>query len=302
MTRSRRGPEGSLRRRPAPICLAGILLAGLLCAPAAAAEAVAAEAPAYCRERFVRDYEAPLREMPRRHPPPEGELPFGPRNFGIHRIDRTPLAFEGSRFGYRFGGKHEGARVLDLGWRAVAVARAVDRRGRARRVVGERRRQVGRIKDLEALEVAFPAEHPGFFRVDLRIATLDGRRHVAYRDYFRVLRRSNEVGIRVSAESVHPGEPVWGLLENPGAGRLSTRGHLDLERAEGDAWAPVTTPPTPRSVMGVRWIIGPGEVGWCQRFDVPADAAPGSYRFSAPVNLANTQKRVTVTEPFVVAP
>ncbi|HEX5990339.1 MAG TPA: hypothetical protein VFY75_09020 [Solirubrobacterales bacterium] len=297
MKRSRREPEGSPRRRSAPICLAGILLASLACAPVAAAEV-----PSFCGERYVRDYAAPLREMPRQHPPPEGELPFGPRNFGIHRINRTPLAFEGSRFGYRFGGKHEGARVLDLGWRAVAVARAVDRRGRVRRTVGERRWQVERIKDLDALEIAFPADHPGFFRIDLRIETLDGRRRVAYRDYFRVLRRSSEVGIRVSAESVHPGEPVWGLLENPGAGQLSTRGYLDLERYEGDAWVPVPLPPTPRSVMGIGWIIGPGEVGWCQRFDVPADAAPGSYRFSTPVNLANTQKRVLVTGAFVVSP
>lgn len=297
MTRLRRGPSGSPRRRPAPICLAALLLASLLCAPAAMAEA-----PAFCHERFVRDYEAPLREMPRQDPPPEGELPFGPRNFGIHRIDRTPLAFEGSHFGYRFGGKHEGARVLDLGWRALAVARVVDTHGRAKRVAGSRHWRVNRVKDLDPLEIAFPAEHPGFYRVDLRIATLDGRRQVAYRDYFRVLRRSNDVSIRVSAGSVRPGETIWGLLENRGAGQLSTRGYLDLERTEGDAWAPVPLPPTPRSVMGVGWIIGPGEVGWCQRFDVPADAVPGRYRFSTPVNLANTQKRVTVTGPFVVAP
>lgn len=297
MTRLRRGPEGSLRRRPPPICLAGLLLASLLCAPSAAAEA-----PAFCHERYVRDYEAPLREMPRQNPPPEGELPFGPRNFGIHRIDRTPLAFEGSRFGYRFGGKHEGARVLDLDWQASATARVVDAHGRVKRVVGSRHWRVHRVKDLDPLEIAFPADHPGFYRIDLRIATLDGRRHVAYRDYFRVLRRSNEVSIRVSAESVRPGESIWGLLQNRGAGQLSTRGYLDLERADGDAWVPVPLPPTPRSVMGANWLIGPGEVGWCRRFDVPADAVPGPYRFSTPVNLANTQKQVTVTGRFSVAP
>jgi hypothetical protein len=297
VTRLRRGPEASPRRRTAPSLLVGLLLAGLACAPAAAAEA-----PAFCGERFVRDYEAPLREMPRQHPSPEGELPFGPRNFGIHRIDRTPLALEGRRFGYRFGGKNEGARVLDLDWRASAVARAVDARGRAGAVVGRRHWRAHRIKDLSPLEIAFPADHPGYFRVDLRIATLDGRRHLAYRDYFRVLRRSNEVGVRVSAESVRPGEPVWGLLENAGAGQLSTLGYLELERAEAGAWVSVPLPPTPRSVMGVRWVIGPGEVGWCQRFDVPADAVSGLYRFSTPVNLANTQKQVRATGSFTVAP
>jgi hypothetical protein len=296
VTRLRRGPEGSRWRWLAPICLAGFL-ASLACAPLAAAES-----PSFCRERFVRDYEAPLRGMPRQHPPPEGELPFGPRNFGIHRIDRTPLALEGSRFGYRFGGKNERSRVLNLNWRASATARAVDAHGRVKRTIGSRRWRVHRVKDLEPLEIAFPADHPGFFRVDLRIATLDGRRHVAYRDYFRVLRRSNEVAIRVSAESVRPGESVWGLLENRGAGQLSTRGYLDLERVEQGAWVPVPLPPSPESVMGIHWLIGPGEVGRCQRFDVPADAAPGLYRFSVPANLANTQKRVRVTGQFAVAP
>lgn len=297
MRRSRRGRRCSPRRGSVPICLAVLLLASVLCAPADAGAA-----PSFCQERYVRDYEAPLREMPRGNPPPEGELPFGPRNFGIHRIDRTPLALEGSHFGYRFGGKHEGTRVLDLGWRAVAVARAVDRYGRVRRIVGKRQWRVERIKDLDALEIAFPADHPGFFRIDLRISTLDARRHVAYRDYFRVLRRSSEVALRVSAESIHPGEVIWAQLENPGAGNIFTRELLHLERAEAAAWVPVPLPPTPSSVMGVGWLIGPGEAATCQRVDVPADAVAGSYRFSTQVNLANTGKRVTVTAPFVVAP
>jgi hypothetical protein len=297
VTRSRRGPEGSPWRRLAPVWVAGVLLASLVCAPVAAAEA-----PPFCHERLVRDYEAPLRELPHRHPPPQGELPFGPRNFGIHRIDRSPLAFEGSRFGYRFGAKNERARVLNLNWRVSAVARVADASGRVKRAYGVRRWRVHRVKDLEPLEIAFPAVHPGFYRVDLRIATLDGRRHLAYRDYFRVLRRSNDVEIEVSAESVRPGETVWGLLENPGAGQLTTHGYLGMERLEGAAWVSVPLPPTPESVLGVTWLIGPGEAGGCQRWDVPADASPGAYRFSTPVNLANTRKKVTVTGPFTVAP
>jgi hypothetical protein len=298
VTRSRRGPEGS-RRRLAPICLAAALLASLVCVPGLAA---AAEAPSFCRERFVRDYEAPLREMPHLRPPPQGELPFGPRNFGIHRIDRTPLVLQGSRFGYRFGGKNEGSRVLDLRWRATAVARLVSREGRVRRVVGKRRWRVERVKDLEKLELAFPAEHAGFYRVDLRLATLGGRRHVAYRDYFRVLKRSNDVLIELSGDSVHRGEPVWGALEYPGAGNLTSRGYLEVEREEEGTWVPVPRPPSARSVAGWNWLLSSGEIGYCDRFDVPPDAAPGTYRFSTAVNLANTQKKVRVTAPFAVVP
>jgi hypothetical protein len=150
--------------------------------------------------------------------------------------------------------------------------------------------------------LAFPAEHPGFYRVDLRIASLDGRRHVAYRDYFRVLRRSNDIAIALSAESVHPGESIWGALEYPGAGNLSTRGYLGVERDEGGTWVPVPQPPTARSVAGWNWLLSSGEIAHCDRFDVPLDAVPGTYRFSTPVNLSNTQEKVTVAAPFTVAP
>jgi hypothetical protein len=302
VTRLRRGPKGSPRRRLAPVLIGVLVLASFACVPAAGADPAAGVEAPFCHQRYVRDYQAPLREMPRPHPPPEGELPFGPRNFGIHRIDRTPAVLEGSRFGYRFGGKHEGTRVLDLGWRAVAVAWSVDRRGRRRGLLGKRRWQVERIKDLDALEIAFPADHPGFFRIDLRIVARQGLRHVGYRDYFRVLRRSNEVSIGVSAATVHPGESIWARLENAGAGQLSSPGYLNLERAEGEAWVPISIPPTPRSVMGVRWLLGPGEIAWCQRLDVPADAAPGSYRFSTPINLANTGNQTTATGSFLVVP
>ena len=299
MRRSRRGPKGSPRRRWAPVCVAGAFLVALLCtaAPAAAAP------PAFCLEPYARDYEAPLREMPRQDPPPEGELPFGPRNFVIHRIDRSPVALEGSRFGYRFGAKNESFRVLDLNWRARATALAVSPNGRVRRVVDSRQWRVRRVKDLDPLQIAFPAEHPGFFRIDLRLATLDGRKRASYREHFRVLRRSTDVAIRLNGESFRPGEAVFGLIENRGAGKIIVPGWLELERAEGAAWAKVPQPPSPEFVMRDRWWMWPGEAARCHRFDVPAGTAPGRYRFSASAYVVNEQRRRTIAAEFqVVAP
>lgn len=297
MSRRERGPEGPSRCRRVPLWLVGLSLASLFYAPGASAER-----PAFCGERYARDYEAPLRGMPRQHPPPQGELPFGPRNFSIHRIDRTPVVLEGSHFGYRFGGKNEGHRVLDLGWSVSATAWVVDADGHGRRRLGTRRWRARRAKDLDPLQLAFPAERPGFFRVDLRFSTLSGHTLAAYRDYFRVLRRRTDIGIRTGGEGFHPGEAVYGLLENLGAGKVIVPTSLDVERAEGSSWVEVPQPPSPESVMGGTWWLESGEAARCHRFDVPPGAPSGSYRFSASVYVVNEQRRETVTAPFQIAP
>lgn len=297
MRSSRRGPSGPPRRLGALLCFAGLALAGLVVVPAAAAEA-----PAFCHQRFVRDYEAPLREMPRQHPPPKGELPFGPRNFSIHRIGNRSIALQGADFGYRFGGKNEPARVLDLRWHAKATLRAVDSKGRVRRLLGVRQWRVKRVKELDPLQLSFPAEHPGFFRVDLLFETLSGRRLGSYRDYFRVLRRSTDVGLRLSGTSFHPGEVAFVEIANRGAGWISGRGDLALERDEGGIWASVPLPPTPESVRDIRWLIGPGEAGGCERLSLPADLTAGLYRFSAPVYVVDDKEQRALQAPFEVVP
>lgn len=293
----RRGPNRPVWRWRAPLCLAGVALASLFCAAGAAAER-----PAFCEERYARDYEAPLRGMPGSHPPPQGELPFGPRNFSIHRIDRTPLVLEGGHFGYRFGGKNEGHRVLDLGWKASAIAWVVDATGHRQRLLGIHRWHVRKVKDLGKLQLAFPARRPGFFRIDLRFSTLSGHRLASFRDYFRVLRRSTDVDIRTNGESFHVGEAVYGLLENRGAGTIVAPAFLEVERSESGSWIEVPQPPSPESIMRERWWMESGEVSRCHSFDLPLDAPSGSYRFSASVYVVNEQRRETVTAPFQVAP
>ena len=295
MSRSRLRPEGLSRRWATPLVLAGIALAGLAGAPAAAAEG-----PVFCHERFVRDYEAPLRQMPAAHPPPQGELPFGPRNFGIHPIGLSPLALEGASFGYRFGGKNEGYRVLRLGWQVKATFRAVARDGRVRRVLGVKSWRARRVKDLDPLQLSMPAAHPGFFRIDLSFETLSGRRLGSYRDYFRVLRRSTDVGVEIDGQSFHPGEAIFARIGNRGAGTVWGTGEFELEREEGASWLQVPLAPTPESVRRIRWLIGPGEAGSCHRLELPSTAGPGVYRLSMPIYVVNEQKRRTLDSRFEI--
>jgi hypothetical protein len=297
VTRSQRGPEGSLRRRLAPVWVAGVLLASLACASAAAAEA-----PPLCHERFARDYEAPLREMPQQNPPPEGELPFGPRNFSIFRPEWKPVVLQGSNLGYRFAAKNAQGRVLRLDWELSAVLRSVNREGHVMKILARRHHRVGDADNLDQLDLTFPADHAGYYRIDVRIKSFKSGQSVRYREYWRVLKRSVRIEIATSASSLHRGETIWGKVRNPGASRITAPVFLDLQRYEGSDWVGVEQPPSPASVMRPSWWLGPGENSTCHRYDVPADAVPGLYRFVDSVYATQLQRRVTVTAPFLAEP
>jgi hypothetical protein len=275
---------GLVRRGALPI--AALVLAFALAA-VGPATAAADTPPPMCEREFAVDYAAPLAAMPNQAPPPEGELPFGPHNFGIHRIEAAQVALQGSNFGYRFAAKGAGTRKIDLGWRATATLRQVTVSGEPGPVLSRRGWRVRRVKNLNSLQLSFPAERAGFFRVDLRFGRLDGHPLGSYRDYFRVLRRSVDVKVAVSAAAVHRGEPVYAQLENRGASRLSSRHSLGLERRAADGgWVEVAQAPTPETVIGTSWLLYAGELLSCQRYEVPLGTVPGRYRFAAAVNVA----------------
>jgi hypothetical protein len=261
----------------------------------------------FCKRRLAVDYAAPLAGMPGAHPLPEGELPFGPRNFSVatvgHIIGRPHVALVGSNFGYTFAGKNNPYRVLDLGWRFEATAWAVDRDGRVLRRLGTRGWHVTKVKELSTLQVAFPAKQPGFIRVDVRITTLAGRTLGRYRDYFRLLEPSADVRLAVDDASVHPGERVVGLVENHGAANLSdVSPFFEVEHLSAGVWSTVPQPPSPQSIAGWGWFLTPGENGRCYGYVVPADAAPGRYRFSASASayVVNLKRKETLTAGFEV--
>ena len=265
----------------------------------------AAEGSAFCKRRLAVDYAAPLAGMPGAHPLPEGELPFGPRNFGVytvgHILGRPHVALVGSNFGYTFAGKNNPYRVLRLGWRFQATAWAVDADGRVRHKIGTRGWHVITIKELSKLQVAFPATRPGFVRVDVRISTLAGNTLGSYRDYFRVLKPSDDVRLAVEDASLRPGERAVGLVENRGAANLSrVSPYFGVEHLSGGIWSAVPQPPTPQSISGLGWFLAPGENAHCYGYTVPADAAPGRYRFTASAYIAGLQRTETLTGGFQV--
>jgi len=273
--------------------LGGILAVTMVMTALPAVANAAGGAPA-CKSRQAVDYAAPLAQMPGAHPLPEGELPFGPRNFGVETLGWSHVALVGSSLGYAFVGKNDPYRVLHLGWRTTATAWAVDRDGRVRHKLGEREWKVGAIKELSKLQLGFPAERPGFVRVDVRFTTLGGRELGSYRDYFRVLARSDDVDIAIDHPIVHAGEAIVAQVQNRGAGHISSGAPLlEVERFAGGAWEAVPQPPSPESVAGFGLFLGPGEAGRCRRYLIPAAAPAGRYRLATTIRLANAGRSGT---------
>jgi hypothetical protein len=194
-------------RRLAALCLSVLALFPL------GAGTAAAVATPFCEGTVARDYEAPFERMAPDHPPPEGELPFGPRNMSMFRIEWKSIALRGANLGYRFGAKNADTRTLHLNWDVTARLLRLDARGR---VVGEAGRKRQRIRDaggydrdgIDLPEFAFPADEVGLYRFDLSFRRLSGKALASYSEYFRVVPRTIETELRLSGRAAPGGNPL----------------------------------------------------------------------------------------------
>lgn len=270
------GKQKGKRTRGAVVALAALLALAL--APASAS----AVAPAFCKGRMVRDDARPLRHMPGEHPPPEGELPFGPRNLSMYALNfGAKVVLDGSHLGYRFAAKGGNARVLHLNWDVRAVLKRVDRRGRVLGLDGAVHRRLGEVEGLEDLQFSFPA-HPGLYEVDISFQTLAGRKLASYSEHFRVVPRRVKLRVAVSGDTFKAGETAYARVLNLGTVPAILRPSLPVDREEGGAWIRVAEPPVSKeSIEEFRWTVGGGQASPCVAFQIPVDAAPGSYRFTS---------------------
>lgn len=279
--------------------LIGLALASLLLFTGVA---TAAPLPQLCRGNLVRDEERPLERMPPEDPPPEGELPFGPRNLSMYRLNfGSRVVLEGSHLGYRFAAKQTGTRILHLNWEAEAVLREVDRNGRVLGTLDSMRRRLGDVEDLDLLQFSFPAERPGLYRFDISFASLRGRELASFDEYFLVVRRRVKLRLAVSARAFRPGETAYARVLNFGTVPVNLRPGLAIDRSEGDKWVRVLRPPVPeRQVKDFRWTLAGAEASPCVAFEVPTDATPGTYRFTSSALVFGKFKRKTLAAPFQV--
>ncbi|HVY78156.1 MAG TPA: hypothetical protein VG898_06595 [Solirubrobacterales bacterium] len=293
----------------APGAAALCLLAAAAALVASGGEVASATGGPFCESAIGRDYEAPFERMPPDHPPPEGELPFGPRNMSMFRVDWTSVVLRGSNLGYRFGAKDADTRTLRLNWDVTARLLRVDSGGRVLREVGRRHDRIrdagGYDRDgIDLPEFVFPAGRVGLYRVDLSFRSLRGKGLASYREYFRVVPRTVELELRLSADSLRPGETLYAYVADLGTRGASVPVRYAVKRFDGSGWASAGTSVTPGDALdpdGGWWMNG-GEASFCTEYQVPAAAASGRYRVSTTVQVTGTRWHRVLSAPFSIQP
>lgn len=284
------------------------LVAALAVALAMSDGGVAAATP-FCDEAVARDYEAPFRRMPAVRPPPEGELPFGPRNMSMFRVDWRNVVLRGGNLGYRFGAKDAGTRTLRLNWDVTARLVAVDAAGHPGGEVGRERKRFTTVsgydeRGYELPEFVFPAKRVGLYRLDLSFRSLHGKVLGNYREYFRVVPRTVKMDLRLSAAEFHPGETAYARVEDLGTTGMNVPFRYAVERLAGTVWVGVGEATTPGDALSPEenWWIQGGEAAPCTEFPIPANAESGRYRVSASVQPFGSRRHPRLSATFSLGP
>lgn len=274
----------------------------------AMADSAVAAAP-FCDGSIARDYEAPFRRMPSVHPPPEGELPFGPRNMSIFRVDWKRVVLRGGNLGYRFGAKDAATRTLHLNWDVTAKLIAVDAAGRPIREVDRehtRFTEAGGYDDrgYDLPEFVFPARRVGYYRFDLSFRKLRGGKLGSYREYFRVVPRTVAMHLRLSAAKLHPGETLYARVANLGTNGMNVPFRYAVERFDGATWVAAGASVTPGDALSPdeNWWMQGGEATPCTEYAIPVDVEAGRYRMRTSVQPFGSRGHRPLTAGFSVGP
>lgn len=110
---------------------------------------------------------------------------------------------------------------------------------------------------------------------------------------------SSDVALTVTPESAEPGDTVTLVLRNDSQDELGYNlCTSELSRQTGDdAWDPV---PSDRACTMELRSLSPRQRATF-RIDLPADLAPGTYRFETSVErMARNARETVATEPFTV--
>jgi hypothetical protein len=285
------------------------LLVAALAAAFVMSDGGAAVAAPFCEGTIARDYEAPFHRMPAERPPPEGELPFGPRNMSMFKVDWRSVALRGGNLGYRFGAKDAGTRTLRLNWDVTARLIAVDSAGHPVREVGRERERFTALsgydeRGYDLPEFVFPAERVGIYRLDLSFRNLRGRGLGRYREYFRVVPRTVKVDLRLSAAKFHPGETAFARVADLGTTGMNVPFRYAVERFNETGWVSAGETATPGDALSPdeNWWMQGGEAAPCTAYAIPLDAEAGRYRMSASVQPFGSRRHRSLTASFWVEP
>lgn len=263
-----------------------LLLASLGTQDAAAAQ--------FCKPRRAVDYLAPIRQLPPiKRFPNSGQLPFAPNHVEEGNIGPSRVVPGGGAVGVVVSGTDR----QHLGWKIEGHLTRILKNGHT---VGSSRRHLWFISGLPkgggAWSLAFQVgARPALYRYDATFRNRSGDLLGRFAEYFRVVKRTVKVKLRLQSDVYAPGEMLTARLVNDGTMPIFYGFEALIEKWTGGEWSlDPTTPSWPLEGLG----LGGGVIGMCERF--PLVTTPGDFRLTKRYSVSIPGKQVPVRAYFTV--
>jgi hypothetical protein len=287
---NRRRP-GSLRDAVAVIAAAMLLVAGAaIPAHAGAAKKKAKAKPVaspvgFCASTVVDNYRAPLEKLqPIPAVPEGGVLPFAAAGMTVGPTGPQGLLVGGSNIGFRLTNTATSTTAAPrLNWTVLERLIRLTDNGSRVHPAGLKRIDLGQLPAGKHRGLTFPiSPDPAIYSLEITIQNHRGRLLGRYGEYIRVVPRTVNVGLTLSAyDDVPRGALFESCFENHGTASVAPAGAV-LERLDSSVWRQVVAPPqyllagpsTPR-------VLGPGEAERVVT-PLPTNALPGLYKLTIP--------------------
>jgi hypothetical protein len=303
-----RGVLGQGSRRAVALVAAQLAVGGLLAVgtPASAEGRTQVEDPftfgdpAFCASKTpVEDFG--ISELPPLHEAPEsGDLPFGPTTLSL-QLSAGPVLPPGESVGFWLHSRNYGGRT-PLDWGLRNRIRRVDAMGEAGKVVARSRMRIRTINAAKEVKLFLgPPPRPAFYRYEIEIADLGGKRLAKYDRYVRVERKFWDARLALNSAAFRPGEQVLSRVENFGTETIAFGEEFRLQGYRGGSWVPVEGP-LPDGWLLWLGYLAPGMGGQCSALRLPDDFPPGQYRIVKEVGRSSWPKSdgSFLTAPFEV--
>jgi hypothetical protein len=281
-------------------CLLGITGAAMLTATSFASSAEE-QSPhrtgsPFCQARTLFDFTTPLEKLPKiRETPRESELYFDSNRVSFAKRSDA-IVVNGDSIDYRFLSteKFTPSFSLDVESRLVSI----NREGQVVRTVKQRveRAHLNQAKPYDVVGFAH-SPPPGLYRYDLSFRE-SGKSAGSYRDYYRVVKKSADVRLRLNDAVFTENDRVLGKIENYTAESVNYNIGYAIQRYQEGDWLPVPLDQLlgyQVKFRGPAFRTGPGSAGPCSALlAVPPTMEPGRYRM---VKFLNPYFRKRRTDP-----
>lgn len=268
----------------------------------------------FCKTNVVRDYTRPLAALPALPPPPfDGHLPFGPQRVFLSQRESGPLQVGAGVRGFGLSFSPDSADSATpsppLNWLVTATLVRIDRAGTALEVLGRIEDSIERLQPTPHGDSSFlfaVPPGPGLYRLEIDFQDERGASLATYGEYFRSLRPSTDIRLRLNRREARAGDAIDARLVNLGAAYLRFGLGKTIEFYDGSSWVPAPQFTQGNLIPAIALGVGPGESRMCWGATVKSGTPPGLYRFVIPVqrlrNPPAPPKPVKLTSTFRVEP